>query len=58
MEKLEPPDCKTHLLLNGARLFSSTEFKIEVVQFLPAGKGQPAYLGDKIIELNDFCVAH
>lgn len=51
-------DCKTHLLPNSARLFSSSEFKIEVIQFLPAGKGQPAYLGDENIELNNFCVAH
>ena len=58
MGELDPPDYRTHLLPNSARLFSSSDFKIEVIQLLPAGKGQPAYLGDKNIELNGFCVAH
>ena len=55
---MDPLDCKIHMLPNSARLFSTSEFKVEVIQFLPAAKGQPTYFGYKNIELNRFCVTH
>ena len=42
MDVSDPPDCQLHRLPNYSRLFSLTEIKVEVVQLLSAGKGQPS----------------